>query len=1005
MDLRVDSGTLPAHTAVGSTAMEEELSLSNARCQTQGGGTILLQLLEFKTHLLETFEELHIRRDAEARFEDQISKLVLEKQELEWETESLQHQMEMLSNQHSESLVSVKKQLQANITNIEEEKGKYQISAELKDKEINNLKEKLKSLQLLKYNLEKRSNELGQKLTLQSRTKESHLNQMGEVEKRFSALSRQCAMVKQAHEKLEQNVEEALKIIKKLTAANEKQEATIASLTKELEEISHELIKAKMTSVRRDEARGAAGREQHCEQLHHQLNLETEMNKKLCEENVAVRAEKLELMSCLQHTQQLLLSQTQTVRRVEQQLHTLREQHQALKREQRAMRERSQAAEDEVARLMESDGASKHSWDKEKAVFLERIEGEQQQLRAVKEAHEELRREHAELSSQAKVHAQHICESQMSGGVPPEGIRWKGTLNEPVFGSLQHLASSHTHSPDRLEDMRVAAERDATGASGESTVLSYGHVSVDGSSGWMSLGQSDERTGGTGEREQSWKDDAGQVENDRDEGEGHQELQLNGERHDAKEGGSVGAQAADGVEEILGSGQEPERPETGTTGTCLVGEGGKTRWQAAETPLAAQTPAGRTTGQSAAQQVDDLPADCGAESDSSRPGERYETPSALCCSDRGPNRVVREGQSLRCDEVIPFAKSVTPIYLVREKTEADLSTKLSGPPNQSDVCSSQIDGASAAQSDGGSLPKSGTTQPQPGDPSDIRQTAAEPYELSGQLTSPWADDDGGTGALTDREGQSSVDARENENSEKDDCADAAMDTADLETGSSPEQMATNEMDDAGEAMTSTAGAQPSVRPRQQGDASLEAAAAESYDCSPAKETPDGGTNQSPLLGSSSAQRRAELSTDEAHASFLHPFVQRRVCTIPAFLKSKPDKVPFEVTRASALLGASGVSGSVASSPRRPGETAAADPESRASVSAASFPVSRLTRSRSGCSRDPNSAEGPESESDRESLCSQEREDQQSSFRAQISKIEQFLNTEKLRLPKRRRTDD
>lgn len=101
------------------------------------------------------------------------------------------------------------------------------------------------------------------------------------------------------------------------------------------------------------------------------------------------------------------------------------------------MRERSQAAEDEVARLMESDGASKHSWDKEvgdrserearaaltffkktsmfeqKAVFLERIEGEQQQLRAVKEAHEELRREHAELSSQAKVHAQHICESQV----------------------------------------------------------------------------------------------------------------------------------------------------------------------------------------------------------------------------------------------------------------------------------------------------------------------------------------------------------------------------------------------------------------------------------------------------------------------------------------------------------------------------------------------------------------------------------------------------------------
>lgn len=44
-----------------------------------------------------------------------------------------------------------------------------------------------------------------QKLALQSRTKDSHLNQLGEVEKRFSSLSRQCAMVKKAHEQLQQN--------------------------------------------------------------------------------------------------------------------------------------------------------------------------------------------------------------------------------------------------------------------------------------------------------------------------------------------------------------------------------------------------------------------------------------------------------------------------------------------------------------------------------------------------------------------------------------------------------------------------------------------------------------------------------------------------------------------------------------------------------------------------------------------------------------------------------
>lgn len=42
-------------------------------------------------------------------------------------------------------------------------------------------------------------------MQLQTQTKDSHLNQLGEVERRFAAISRQCAMVKQAHEKLEQN--------------------------------------------------------------------------------------------------------------------------------------------------------------------------------------------------------------------------------------------------------------------------------------------------------------------------------------------------------------------------------------------------------------------------------------------------------------------------------------------------------------------------------------------------------------------------------------------------------------------------------------------------------------------------------------------------------------------------------------------------------------------------------------------------------------------------------
>lgn len=49
------------------------------------------------------------------------------------------------------------------------------------------------------------------------------------------------------------------------------------------------------------------------------------MNKKLREENDAERFEKQELMRSLQQNQQLLLNQTQTVRRQKQELQTQRQ--------------------------------------------------------------------------------------------------------------------------------------------------------------------------------------------------------------------------------------------------------------------------------------------------------------------------------------------------------------------------------------------------------------------------------------------------------------------------------------------------------------------------------------------------------------------------------------------------------------------------------------------------------------------------------------------------------
>lgn len=477
---------LSSNVTAAGPELVQELSLPNDHCQTKSGGNILLQLLEFKTHLLEVVEELHIRRDAEARFEDQISKLMLEKQELEWEKESLQHQIETGENQHAESLSKTNKEFQAKIRNIEEEKGRYQVNAELKDKEITNLKEELKSLQLLKYNLEKKSSELEHKLTLQSRSKDSHLNQLGEVEKRFSALSRQCAMVKHTHEQLELNVDEAMKLNKKLTSTNEKHEITITSLNKELEELRNKLVKTKMPSVSYTKSDvNPTIREQNIKQLHQKLTMEQEMNRKLSGENKALQTEKQEVLRSLQLAHQLLLDQTQTVSRLELDLQTQRHQHQSLEEDLKTMQEKEKVAIEEIKQLMEEYAVSKTSWDKEKAEIIDRTKDEKQELVTVKRAFEELHQKHNSLSSQAIEQAQQIHElkmkvkdqnpnvsapsnSSLEGGSSKD-MTIKNVLHTPLSNNVQALLLAKvSDGPKDTEDTIATGERAAPTMNNES---------------------------------------------------------------------------------------------------------------------------------------------------------------------------------------------------------------------------------------------------------------------------------------------------------------------------------------------------------------------------------------------------------------------------------------------------------------------------------------------------------------------------------------------------------
>ncbi|XP_071895328.1 coiled-coil domain-containing protein 73 isoform X2 [Anas platyrhynchos] len=302
----------------------------DSNLQSPSETLISIRLLDFKTSLLEAIEELRIRRETETNYEDQISKIVVEKQELEWQKETLQHQTDILQQQNKEAMAAFKKQLQARMFAMEEEKGKYQLAVETKEKEIDGLKETLKTLQISKYILQKKLNEMDQKLQLHLAAREEHHKKLNEVERCYATIVCQFGIVKGVHGQLEHSVQEAIQLNKKLTSVNKKQETEISNLKEELKKVTTDLIRSKVTSQYRvgEENINLAPKEKQFQELQQKIRMEEAISKKVREENTQIKGEKLEILSSLQRVQELLQRITQTNIRMESELNALKEEYQ-----------------------------------------------------------------------------------------------------------------------------------------------------------------------------------------------------------------------------------------------------------------------------------------------------------------------------------------------------------------------------------------------------------------------------------------------------------------------------------------------------------------------------------------------------------------------------------------------------------------------------------------------------------------------------------------------------
>ncbi|XP_004683636.1 PREDICTED: coiled-coil domain-containing protein 73 [Condylura cristata] len=361
-----------------------------------------IQLLHFKTNLLEALEELRMRREAETQYEEQIGKIIVEMQELKWQKETLQNQKEVLAKQHKEAMAVFKKQLQMKMCSLEEEKGKYQLATEIKEKEIEGLKETLKALQVSKYSLQKKVSEMEQKVQLHLLAKEDHQKQLTEVEKYYTTITGQFGLVKENHEKLEQNVQEAIQLNKRLSALNKKQESEICNLKKELKKVTSDLIKFKVTYQHKmgEENINLTIKEQKFKELQERLNMELELNKKINEEMTSIQEEKQDIIISFQNMQQLLQQQTQANTEIEAELKVLKENNQTLERDNELQREKVKENEEKFLNLQNEHEKALGTWKKEVEELSREINKIKNEFSSLKETHIKLQEHYNELRNQ-----------------------------------------------------------------------------------------------------------------------------------------------------------------------------------------------------------------------------------------------------------------------------------------------------------------------------------------------------------------------------------------------------------------------------------------------------------------------------------------------------------------------------------------------------------------------------------------------------------------------------
>ncbi|ELK16017.1 Coiled-coil domain-containing protein 73 [Pteropus alecto] len=207
-----------------------ESSSSTFALQSSSETLFSIQLLDFKTSLLEALEELRMRREAEIQYEEQIGKIIVEIQELKWQKENLQNQKETLAKQHKEAMAVFKKQV-----------SKYSLQKKVSEMELKEITSDL----------------IKSKVTCQYKMGEENIN-LTIKEQKFQELQERLNMTLERdnelqREKVRENEEKFLNLQNEHEKALGTWKKHVEELNGEIHEIKNELSSLKETHIKLQE--------------------------------------------------------------------------------------------------------------------------------------------------------------------------------------------------------------------------------------------------------------------------------------------------------------------------------------------------------------------------------------------------------------------------------------------------------------------------------------------------------------------------------------------------------------------------------------------------------------------------------------------------------------------------------------------------------------------------------------------------------------------------------